>query len=124
MTEPYHKKHYRENRETYLEKARQYAKLHPDAHKKNALRVKKIVIEYYTKGKMCCNCCGESIFEFLSMDHINGGGTQHRRQLNGGNNIYRWLRKNNFPDGFQVLCYNCNCGREKTPDKVCPHKRV
>jgi len=23
-------------------------------------------------------------------------------------NFYRWLKQNNFPEGFRVLCINCN----------------
>lgn len=29
--------------------------------------------------------------------------------------MYRWLRKNGFPkDRFRVLCFNCNCARNRT----------
>ena len=31
-----------------------------------------------------------------------------------------YLKKNNYPDGFQVLCWNCNLGRAHYG--VCPHK--
>lgn len=54
----------------------------------------------------CCACCQETTFEFLTIDHIDGGGRAHRKTVH---NFYRWLRINNFPPGFQVLCYNCNC---------------
>jgi hypothetical protein len=50
----------------------------------------------------------------LSIDHINGNGAEHRRELKrttggstGGHDFYRWLKNNNFPDGYQVLCMNC-----------------
>ena len=55
-----------------------------------------------------CACCGETEIEFLVIDHINGGGTQHRKEIGKGDKIYRWLRKNNFPEGLRVLCANCN----------------
>jgi hypothetical protein len=67
-----------------------------------------------------CKCCKTDILEFLSIDHINGGGIQHRKLIGGnGAGFYRWLIKNNFPEGFRVLCMNCNhalgrCG-------YCPH---
>lgn len=77
---------------------------------------KKIAIFHYTDGKMCCKNCGEDILDFLTIDHINGGGIQHRKSI-GSRNIHVWLRKNNFPDGFQVLCYNCNCSKSRTTDK-------
>jgi len=61
-----------------------------------------------------CVCCGESIPEFLTIDHINGGGrnenttTMYHRILSGDH------------EGLRVLCFNCNCGRELTGG-ICPH---
>lgn len=78
------------------------------------------VFNHYGGSK--CACCGETIFEFLTIDHINGGGSQHRKEIGGlGHVLYRWLIKNNFPDGFQILCYNCNCA--KGHFGTCPHKK-
>jgi len=62
------------------------------------------VIEAYG-GK--CDCCGETHIEFLVIDHIDGGGRQHRKSL--GSYIYKWLRDQGYPAGFRVLCHNCNC---------------
>ncbi|KKM86751.1 hypothetical protein LCGC14_1275790, partial [marine sediment metagenome] len=67
-----------------------------------------------------CQCCGETDHRFLSIDHINGGGNQHKKITHG--NTCRWLRRNNFPSGFQVLCYNCNCA--KGIFGHCPHKKI
>jgi len=55
-----------------------------------------------------CECCGESRYEFLALDHISGGGDAHRRQV--GNKLARWLVRNNYPKdiGIRVLCHNCN----------------
>lgn len=54
-----------------------------------------------------CTCCGTS--ERLTIDHVNGDGKAHREQLRGGSPaLYRWLIKNDFPEGFQVLCLRCN----------------
>lgn len=56
-----------------------------------------------------CACCGENNQEFLAIDHIEGGGRQHRTQLAArGVNFRAWIRKNNFPEGFRLLCHNCN----------------
>lgn len=65
-----------------------------------------------------CECCGEDRYEFLVIDHIDGGGRQHRQSINSY--IYKWLRDEGYPAGFRVLCHNCNCafayyGR-------CPHQ--
>jgi hypothetical protein len=64
-----------------------------------------------------CKCCGETIFEFLEIDHIDGGGNQHRKEI--GSHYYDWIIKNNFPDILQTLCAKCNNGRGKF--SVCPH---
>ena len=63
------------------------------------------VIEHYG-GE--CACCGEKTFEFLAVDHINGGGDAHRRKVGSGSNMIEWIITSNFPDIFQVLCHNCN----------------
>jgi hypothetical protein len=72
-------------------------------------------------GKVCA-CCGESRPEFLVIDHINGGGNQHRKE-NGisGSSMYFWLRKRNFPIGFRVLCDNCNMSLGMYG--YCPHDK-
>jgi len=72
-------------------------------------RLREKIIRYYSCGTNKCMCknCGVSDMEFLSIDHINGGGTNHLRQLKG-QNLYYWLIKNKLPSGFRVLCYNCN----------------
>jgi len=53
-----------------------------------------------------CACCGEKRREFLSIDHINGNGKQHRKECGG--HTADWLASRNFPEGFRVLCHNCN----------------
>lgn len=69
-----------------------------------------VKLEVFKKYGENCQCCGENRVEFLSIDHINGGGAQERKQLGiaGGNRFYYWLRNNKYPDGYRVLCYNCN----------------
>jgi hypothetical protein len=71
----------------------------------NGRRLRQTVISHYG-GK--CDCCGESRIEFLAVDHINGGGNEHRRQVGNGHNMYAWIVRNSFPDMFRILCYNCN----------------
>lgn len=66
-----------------------------------------------------CRCCNEKRIEFLAIDHIKGGGNKHRRAV--GNNIYLFLKKNNYPrEGYRVLCHNCNLSRGFYG--YCPHK--
>jgi hypothetical protein len=56
-----------------------------------------------------CACCRTAYPEFLALDHIDGGGSAHRREV-GANRIYSWLAKHGYPEGFRVLCHNCNTG--------------
>ncbi len=55
-------------------------------------------------GQQCVRC-GFPDIRALSIDHIDGGGSQHRREIR--RHFYRWLIANNFPPGFQTLCMNC-----------------
>ena len=73
-------------------------------------------------GKIC-KCCGESNIEFLTIHHVNGNGNQHRREIGvgSGGHFYIWLKKNNFPEGFAVLCFNCNCALGNYG--YCPHQK-
>ena len=67
-----------------------------------------------------CACCGESELQFLCIDHINGGGNKHRATIKGGSlNFYRWLKRNGYPYGFRVLCWNCNASYGLFGN--CPH---
>jgi hypothetical protein len=66
------------------------------------------VFDHYGRA---CACCGAT--ENLTIDHIERQGAAHRRELFGKQGygsvpFYRWLIKNNFPPGFQVLCMACN----------------
>lgn len=67
---------------------------------------KEKVFLHYSGGKIGCVSCNYSDQRALSIDHINGDGAEHRREIKH-ENIYRWIVKNNFPSGFQVLCMNC-----------------
>lgn len=88
--------------------------------RESALRFKMIIIKKY--GEKCL-CCGIKEQEFLAVDHINGNGNKHRKENNikGGRHFYDWLRRNNYPPGFQILCHNCNFAKSHY-SYGCPHK--
>lgn len=90
---------------------------------KHFFELKSIVIDYYSNNKNKCVCCGENHFEFLTIDHINGGGLAHRRKIKttGGGMFYRWLIQNDFPIGYQVMCWNCNWAKWRYGK--CPHQK-
>jgi hypothetical protein len=84
--------------------------------------LKTLKLEVLKKYGVNCQCCGENRIEFLSIDHINGDGAQERRRLDitAGSHFYYWLRNNNYPNGYRVLCHNCNSSLGFYG--YCPHK--
>ena len=86
-------------------------------------RVRLEVMTQYCGGEPKCACCGERVFEFLTLDHKNGDGAEHRRELKTKNTeaLCRWAKAHGYPPTLQVLCWNCNCGR-RVNGGVCPHK--
>lgn len=68
-----------------------------------------------------CKCCGETQEEFLTIDHINNDGKEHRETT--PNTFKRWeeMLATYRPDLYQTLCMNCNWGKQQFG--VCPHKK-
>jgi hypothetical protein len=67
-----------------------------------------------------CRCCGEDELAFLAVDHIYDNGSSHRKSIGGGGaTLHRWLINNEFPEGFQPLCFNCNVGK-RLNGGICP----
>lgn len=92
----YKRTHYKANQTHYILKARQY----------RATR-KRLIIEHYTSGLNHCRHCGEDDLDVLSVDHINDDGATHRKHVKA-EVLYKWLIDNKYPEGFQILCWNCN----------------
>ena len=77
-------------------------------------RDRKEMLMAYSRGTMQCACCGESEEDFLTLDHINGGGSKQKRELRGGSTrLMQILKKEKYPTGYQVLCMNCNLSKGK-----------
>ena len=120
----YQKKWKEKNREEVNRKAREYyhklgskvREKNVEKNKKYRRRVRVEAIQHYG-GK--CVCCGEDHLEFLCFDHINNDGAEHRKKM-VDRSIAPWLRRNNYPEGFQILCHNCNMA--KGIYGKCPHK--
>lgn len=121
------RRYHQENREKIAERHRQYNKQHKEeisankgqyylsnkeamggkwlrASKSYNRRLKELVISHYSLDSNSCAFCGFGDLRALSIDHINGGGGKHRKEVG---NFYAWLKRNNFPEGYQVLCMNC-----------------
>lgn len=81
---------------------------------------KELVIDKYGGA---CDCCGENMLEFLSIHHVNGDGGEHRQSLGRRwSALTDWLLKNDFPDGFAVLCHNCHSAISHNGS--CPHAKL
>lgn len=111
LVKKYNKNWYNRNRTDQLKK-----------RKVKDAQLKLKVLLHYSKGVVwpSCECCGETCIEFLSIDHINNDGAKHRKEVKSSVHIYRWLLKNKFPEGFRVLCINCNFALGHFG--YCPHK--
>jgi len=70
-----------------------------------------------------CECCGETIREFLTIDHRNRDGGEHRRKFhNKPYQIYMSILREGCPtDKYQVLCMNCNFATRY--GEPCPHAK-
>lgn len=95
--------YYREHRDELLLYAKQ--------------RVRKRKLEiclHYCKGRVRCQCLGCSVtyLGFLQVDHIKGDGRKFRKKGVSGNAFYDWLKRHNFPKGFQILCACCNFSKK------------
>lgn len=77
----------------------------------------------YGNGTIECSHCKDKNLLLLTIDHIDNNGNEHRESEGKkftGVPFYIWLRNNNFPEGYQVLCWSCNAGKHinggKLPD--------
>jgi hypothetical protein len=119
--EKYNVRKNKERRERYAEKAEARQKiLDRNSAKARALRDR--VLAAYGGPKCACPYCKDGdLLDFLTIDHIDNGGAAHRRAIGkGGAPTYRWLVRQGFPLGYQVLCWNCNRSKHLNGG-VCAH---
>lgn len=100
------------------------------------LKLKLEVFAAYGGARCACAHCPEHRRPHLSMltlNHINGGGNTHRRNLGGvkprsgiggynnSTSVYLWAKRNKYPPIFNVLCWNCQWGVYLNKGR-CPHE--
>lgn len=92
------------------EQQKVYRDKHPEKrqfwNRKQKLKNKIEVLSHYA-NPLKCAMCGETDIIVLSIDHINGGGRKHMAEVGSGDSFRYWLKRNNYPEGYQVLCMNC-----------------
>jgi hypothetical protein len=108
--------YYLKNKDILVPKINKYINENRDRHNawttaaKNKLK-REVFSHYCGNNDPKCKNCSITDLDILSIDHINGDGSKHREEIGlkgrGGYPIYRWIKKNNYPDMFQVLCFNC-----------------
>lgn len=91
-----------------------------DKDRTKSFAKKRAVFERY--GGSFCACCNETEFEFLCLDHIDGDGARHRREIGNGISMTSWAAANDYPSWFQVLCINCNFA--KRDGEHCSHSKA
>jgi hypothetical protein len=81
------------------------------------------VMTVYSKrkghSKPICFCCKLSDWKFLVLDHIRNRSKDHKNY--SGVSMAKKLKRDEYPSGIQVLCHNCNTGKEIFGGIRCPH---
>lgn len=94
----------------------QLCQIEKNEERRYALRSR--IVEAY--GSQCV-CCGGTISLFLCIDHVNGGGKAHSREIGTHTGMLRSIEKAGYPPDYRLLCWNCNSG--VTRPGGCPHHR-
>lgn len=121
----YRSKKYRDNRIELNNRVTEWRRSNPELSRqvaKNSKHRRKMeaLIHYSGSNNPFCACCGEDDPRFLTIDHKNNDGKKERIYSQRYGGLALWLRKRGYPDGYQVLCFNCNCGKGAWGG-VCPH---
>lgn len=81
-----------------------------DRQEQERLRLE--VIDHYSKGTRKCTHCAYDNIKALCVDHIHNNGAEERHKLGRASQVLRYLRKNKYPEGYQILCHNCNVAKQ------------
>lgn len=99
---------HKDKRDKYSrEKRQENPKLHNYISNRSYHKTRLEVLAHYSPDLSCVRCGFNEHISALSIDHINGNGNKMRRNLHDHGRICNWLKKNGLPEGFQVLCMNC-----------------
>jgi hypothetical protein len=108
-------RYYQKNKAKMIKRAIDWRKLHPDESKEYSRKYKRKIrleiLRHYSLGEPKCSCCGETHVEFLTIDHIKGykNSPDYKKvRRRSGTEFYVWLKNNNYPTGYRILCFNCN----------------
>ena len=119
----YQRKHYHERKNTELYKQKRERERPARLEKlKEDVRKRKEMVYSKLGGK--CWCCGVTHIEFLHVDANEGIRTHYKitdKKYKNGTNLWQWLIKNDFPEGFKLICANCDTSYRN--NGYCPHQK-
>jgi hypothetical protein len=116
-----------EKQEHFKEYLKKYRAKTPDNEVRNFLsrelevlwrdKIKLEVLTYYSdyvELKCSVKGCEISDIDMLTIDHINDNGAEERRNNTSrrGARMYKYLKDQGYPDGYQTLCMNHNLKKE------------
>jgi len=80
-----------------------------------------VLSHYGPLGQLCCSWenCVVNDPDMLTLDHINNDGAVQRRKLGNNAAVYRFVRKEGYPAGFQTLCHNHQWKKEIVRRREC-----
>lgn len=114
----YQKQYCRKNKEAVNKNKRRWRRENKGTYnaqrRRNKKQIKIACFEAY--GGCFCKRCDESDLDILCLDHISHNGSEDKRNRvknrkwykGGGHMLYRMLKQEKYPPGYQVLCANCN----------------
>lgn len=91
-------------------------------YKRRSERTFQLKLEMILAYGGMCSCCGETEIKFLTLEHLEGGGNQHRKEFSKASRTWADLKKRGWPKGHTILCWNCQMG--KTHYGICPHQQI
>ena len=116
---------YRMNHEKEIARGKRYRATHGPEMKQRILDLTIEVYSHYSKvisksDVPVCACigCDEKHIEFLTLDHINGRKSMNHAPSLKAEKLCRRLKRDGYPKGIQVLCWNCNSAKSNNP--FCP----
>ena len=105
---------YAQNHEQRLESRARSTQKHYESvreygQRRNRLRRQKIREQLLDLlGRQCIRCGYDADVRALQIDHVNGGGTQDRKNFSSRDAYYNYILQNAKDGAYQVLCANCN----------------
>ena len=116
---PYQREWQRSYRKTERHKA-----WRKKALEKQSIRARELKREIMLRYGGKCICCEIDDVRFLSLDHVNNDGYLERagkKNRPSGYFMYKRIVTAGYPTTLQVMCFNCNIGRQHNGGE-CPHK--